>query len=887
MIVRRIAVLVLLLVVAVFATPPWSRDDFERAAAGPYAPPVYQNEVQDRIRGEWQRWSYIHEMVQTARFEAIMQVSDTLDPNYGGIIEGEDQMTLVETDNTQQAIWVWCRYYEIFGDTVYFPNIRRAWIYVMNNPAYEQEGTESDYYRVWNCGLALFCETKYRAVSGDTSYGWYADSCVGYMYGHPLSFTVPDPMYRQLHPKTQALAAGMLYQYAKRTADPVQRDTALAYGQRVKTWIEADPDVNLNNETWAMSGGTCVWGLCRSIFDADTLAGQAWLATYLPRMKYFQPIGTWNNSWNIWYANAYIYAGRITGNAVYLGYHHGLTDSMLVQDYDDDGGVPPTRGWTQYQDHAWVSNYMFFMGFDGLLDSCRDRDAGVQAVAATGPRPFFLAGDTLRIWTVASNYGFLALDTVQINIRGPLNADTMISLGTGDEDTIRFPAVWIPADTGMVTLAGISIMTGDERPENDTIEKDVLIRPLRLVQGFIRDTANNRGVPARLLFQLYQDTGAVYFDSCRTDTAGNFQVHLIDSLYQVATWTDLPYPDFADSGIYITPDSISVLDYRLAPVDLLIINRDNLGRYASFYTIPLDSLAITSKVWTAVRQGVCPLSRIGEFNHPVIIWYSGAADVNTVTPLEQDSLTMFLAQGGRLLITGQNIGQELASTAFYRDVLHARFINPVTSNTRCYPDLADSLGAGMERLFTSGGASNQTSRDVIAADSFAHDFLYYDSTLTSGAGIWYRDFTTDYRTVTLGFGTEAVHKPASWTGYMSRKNFLAHILNWFGLTGIEERKEEASSTPMFTVYPNPSRGQLEIKLDPVARNDTKGMVFDIYDATGRFVRSLCFPGGLYPLHSSLKWDGDDRYGRRVPTGIYFIHMTDGTETKIEKVILLN
>ena len=882
----RVAAIALILVAAIFATPPWSSDDLARQAAGPYASPVYQDKVQYKIRGEWQRWSYLHEMAQTARFVARMQISDTLDPNYGGIIEGEDQMTLVETDNTQEAIWVWCRYYEIFGDTLYFPNIRKAWIYVMNNPAYDQEGSESDYYRVWNCGLALFAETKYRAVFNDTSFGWYADSCVGYMYGHPLSFTVPDPMYRQLHPKTQALAAGMLYQYAQRTGDPVQRDTALAYGQRVKTWIESDPDINLNNETWAMSGGTCVWGLCRSIFDADTAAGQAWLTTYLPRMKYFQPIGTWNNSWNIWYANAYIYSGRITGNAVYLGYHHGLTDSMLVQDYDDDGGVPPTRGWTQNQDHSWVSNYMFFMGFDGLLDSLHDRDAGVNTVAATGHRPFFLTGDTLRIWTVAANYGFLPLDTVRIGIRGPVNADTIVSFSPGDEDTIRFPALWIPADTGNVTLTSVSIMTGDERPGNDSIDNEVRIRPLRLVQGVVQDTVNGHGVPARLLFQFFQDTGAVYFDSCRTDTAGVFGVRLIDSLYQVLAWTDLPYPDFSDSGIYVTPDSASTLDYRLKPADLLIVNRDNLGRYASFYTVPLDSLGIVSKVWTAVNQGLCPLSRICEFDHPVIIWYSGAADANTVTPAEQDSLTAFLATGGRLLITGQNIGQEIGGTPFYRDILHARFVNPTTASTRCYPDLADSLGAGMERLFTSGGASNQTSRDVIAADSFAHEFLYYDSTLTSGAGIWFRDFTTDYRAVTLGFGAEAVHKPASWTGYMSRKNFLAHILNWFGLTGIEERDGGKPSASIFVIYPNPSRGQFEFKLDPATRNNTKGTVFNIYDATGRFVRSLCFPGEPHYVSYPLYWDCTDQLGRRVSPGVYFVRFMSGGKTKTKKAVII-
>ena len=138
-----------------FSLPYWTEQDFINADSIPRGTPVMQYDT-GPLRAEWQRWSYIHELCQTAGFVASMQVSDSLDPEFGGIIEGEDQLSVVETDNTQQAIWVWCRYYEITGDTMYFLNIRRAWIYVMNHPAYLEEGTDSDFYRVWNCGLALF-----------------------------------------------------------------------------------------------------------------------------------------------------------------------------------------------------------------------------------------------------------------------------------------------------------------------------------------------------------------------------------------------------------------------------------------------------------------------------------------------------------------------------------------------------------------------------------------------------------------------------------------------------------------------------------------------------------------------------------------------------------
>lgn len=867
------------------ATPFWVREDFERSAAQPRGPAVFPD-LSGVRSGNWHRWSYIHEMVQTARFVANMQVTDTLDPEFGGIIEGEDQMTIVETDNTQQAIWVWCRYYEILGDSVYFPNIRKAWTYVMNHPAYLEENTGSEYYRVWNCGLGLFCEPKYRAVFGDSTYDWYADSCAGYMLNHPLSFTVSDPYYRQLHPKTTGLAAGMLYQYGRIVNDPVFEDTALAYGTRVRVWLEEDPDSFLNNEIWAMSGGTCVWGLCRSVFDADTAAGIAWLSAYLPYMKYFQPSGTWNNSWNIWYANAYNHSGRITGNGQYLIFHHALTDSLLVQDYDDDGGVPPTRGWTQYQDHAWVTNYMFFMGFEGLLDSVRDYDAGINALTGHGRRPFFLAGDTLYFRTVAANYGLSPISNVQVNLCGPLNADTMISFGVGQEDTISFPLPWIPSDTGYFPFACASFHVADQRPENDTFENQIYIRPLRNAQGAVFDTVGGRGIRARIFFQFTPDTGRVWFDSCRTDSAtGVFAVGLIDSIYRAVVRTEIPYPDPSREPVRVTPDSISDLNIRLAPAELAIVNRDTLARYAKYYAVPLDSLGLTYKLWVPAEQGSFPTGRCGEFRNPVIIWYTGRSKTGNVLPAEQESLAFFLDQGGRLLITGQNIGEELSGTPFYQDRLHAYLVSDSIAVLKCFPDLQDSLGQACGKIFTAGssGAANQYSRDVIAADSFSHEFLYYDTTLTNASGIWYRDPVHDSKVIYLGFGLEAVHKQP-WAGYVSRKDLLSLFLNWFGMTGIAERVEGNVPMARLEIFPNPAKGRLNLRfMIPDAGYKNNDLSVKIYDITGRSI----FTQSLSPNPSALTWRCDDNAGRRVPAGIYFVRLESKAGSAVKKVIILN
>lgn len=875
----RKCIVVLLSFVAIgFSTSFWTEQDFIDADSIPRADAMMQHDA-GVLRGEWQRWSYIHELRQTAGFVASMQVTDPMDPEYGGIIEGEDQLSVVETDNTQQAIWVWCRFYEITGDTTYNINIWRAWIYVWNHPAWLEEGTDSDYYRVWNCGLGLFAESKYRNTFGDTTHRPYADTCIMYALSHPLPFTGVSNYYQRLHPKAQSLTAGMLYQYGKEWNNQVWKDTALAYGNRVRLWIEANPDTNINDEVWAMSGGTAVWGLCRSIFDADTASGITWLNTYLPLMKYYQPTGTWNNSWNIWYGNAYNHAARITQNPTYVEYHHSLTDSLLIQDYDDDGGVPPTRTWTQYQDHSWVSNYMVFMGFEGLMDSIKNVDAGVNGIYAAGARPFFLAGDTIEMAIRVANYGFDFLPNAQFFLNGPCSGDTILDLEISAEDSLALGGVWVPGDTGYFNFSAYSNYPGDERSSNDSLSATFYVRPLRQLTGNISDTLNGNGVFARVYFQFVDDTGTVYFDSTTSDSVtGDFSVYLIDSLYRAVVRTRIPYPDMIIEELYVTPDSISQVDIGTRPADLLLVNRDDQERYAEYYTVCLDTLGITYKVWAPVSQGLFPISRISEFNNDMIIWYTGRAVSNTVTAAEQDSLIQFLTNNGMLLISGQNIGEEISTSTFYTSWLHAQLINDSLHAVRCYPDTLDSLGQNLTRIFTVGSAPSQFSRDVIASDGNAHEFFFYDTTLTNCAAIWYSDPFPGYRVIYCAFGLEAVNQIA---GHMSLTELLEEFLYWFDIVTVEEGVVSAVNHSLFVIFPNPVMLNLNISVGADAVGETGSM--RVYDVAGRCVKRL-WDGRLV---DALRWDLSDDAGRRVASGVYFVNLRTEERRDIRKIVIVD
>ena len=247
---------------------------------------------------------------QIAQFMANWQVSDPNSPDFGGMIEAESGGLggVIQTDNTQEAIVVWSQYGYITGDTTtYSQNIDAAWQYIMNYPAYNEEGGSDEYYRDHNCAWATWGVQWYEMVYNDTTYRWYGDSCAVYMAEHPLIVFTPGTNRNAF---VMGWMAGNLYHYANYRNNTAFKDSSLSLGNKVLNWSIADPINNLSDYTWAMSSGTSVWGLFNSVFLEDSLAGINWIqnyAQYLPDYFDNQAGGdyVWDSSWNVALLNAY------------------------------------------------------------------------------------------------------------------------------------------------------------------------------------------------------------------------------------------------------------------------------------------------------------------------------------------------------------------------------------------------------------------------------------------------------------------------------------------------------------------------------------------------------------------------------------------------------
>jgi hypothetical protein len=874
-------------------TPYWDEADFLASRTGV----LYPGGAPGRLPlPGLLAYSYPYQLARIAHFLSVWQVSDSLSPHFGGMREGEccGLESIIETDNTQEAIWVWCKYGEITGDTArYRPNIDAAWTYVGTNPAYLEEGTDSPYYRVHNCGWALVAFRIFAQVYDDSSKRVYADSCADYIAARKDSLVFDDfSFYGRLHPMVAGWGAGTLYRYGVSTGVTAYVDTALVIGARVADWVDSNCARRLSDEVWAMSSGTKMWGVVNSVVANDPAGWAGWLSVFAESLEIYQDPATWNdwnNSWNIWYANAHGAIGEALGDPSYLAIHRMLVDTLLGQDRDADGGIPANTMHPDTMDQTWVSCYLGMMGIGGLLDSLPANDVGAMSFLSPSPDLIVPVGDSVAVTVTAVNFGLASQSGVPIEVSGGFSAATTVDLSVASTDTAYFPGVWVPSVDSVYELSAYTRLASDEDLSNDTLKVTITILPVVTVTGTVKDSVTLEGIDAWLYFLRTGSPRDTLWDSTSTDTAGHFSLDVVTGVYDVDIVPGLPYPRETLRGINVTKDSVPVIDVELGPATLLLVDDDEGKTYESYYTSALDTLGVTYITWDVSESGEFPVSLVSLFGSPIVIWFTGDAVTNTLTPADRESLGVLLDSGGNLFVTGQNVGQDLDTTFFLSDYLHAALVLPTTNDHTLYGVTGDPVGDGLS-ILTAGspGAGNQVSQDVISPLAGADSVLMYSP--IDCAGIKYDSGV--YKVVYFGFGFEGVaSRPEQ--GYNTNWYLLRRVLNWFdpSIVAVEEplagRRPLAGDRLLLRIEPNPFTTAVAIVFESFICQGGNAEV-DIYDLSGRFVKTVwkgTCTGGVQESRK-LAWDGSSERGEQVPSGVYFVRYSEGGRSLARKVVLV-
>jgi len=135
---------------------------------------------------------------------------------------------------------------------------------------------------------------------------------------------------------------------------------------------------------------------------------------------------------------------------------------------------------------------------------------------------------------------------------------------------------------------------------------------------------------------------------------------------------------------------------------VLIVDDDGGSNYQGYLKIPLGNLKKHFQVWD-VQQIVSPPSNILQ-NYESVAWLTGDAVQDTLTSTDQTNLAAYLDAGGKLFLSGQNIGHDIGDTLFYQDYLHAALIDDDSDISRLFGE--DILSGVEVTLSGNDGAGN-------------------------------------------------------------------------------------------------------------------------------------------------------------------------------------
>lgn len=308
-------------------------------------------------------------------------------------------------------------------------------------------------------------------------------------------------------------------------------------------------------------------------------------------------------------------------------------------------------------------------------------------------------------------------------------------------------------------------------------------------------------------------------------------------------------------------------------VDCNIVDDDGGEDFEKYFTQALDSIGKTYGVWD-LTMGEFHLDNLSSNKTPVLIWSCGWS-FPSLTKEDRNLLKDYLEHGGRLFITGQDIGWDLCDTdsenatydakQFYHKYLHANYIADDADNTSILGVPGDPITDGMRFNIAGGdGANNQEYPSIIEPyDDAASTILTY----STGDGAAIKAETDAYRVVYLAFGYEAIDN------FFSRKKLLEKSLAWLGEPSLGMSENLLRDNTLTLKIINLNQGILTLLYSiPYLKGQ-----LNIYDVVGRKIKGKFISGPQGKIDFNIK---------ELPPGCYFIHLKSGESRTISKIILM-
>jgi subtilisin family serine protease len=310
---------------------------------------------------------------------------------------------------------------------------------------------------------------------------------------------------------------------------------------------------------------------------------------------------------------------------------------------------------------------------------------------------------------------------------------------------------------------------------------------------------------------------------------------------------------------------------------LLIVDDDAGADFEKYYKAACDSNGVLFHTYTVQTAGSPSAETLSHY--PVVFWFTGNEATNTLTTTDVASLTAFLNSGRNLMLSGQNIAQELAGESFLAEYLHAELLEDSVGKPYMVGLTADPITQGETIVLAgAGGANNARHCDGLRPLGSALGsafFKDYADTTTYGL----IRFSGSYRLVFFAVPFEAIDHATS--RYLQKWTLVRRILEYFGerVPGIEQpdRILPTAGRLQLRVSPNPARaGRARLTLSGPLGKLNAPVTFSITDASGRVVQR----SALIAQHSAVVLDLSN-----LRPGVHLVRVTDRSEHASAKLVV--
>ncbi len=318
---------------------------------------------------------------------------------------------------------------------------------------------------------------------------------------------------------------------------------------------------------------------------------------------------------------------------------------------------------------------------------------------------------------------------------------------------------------------------------------------------------------------------------------------------------------------------------------ILLVEDDGRFDFSKYYKKALDVLGIPYDHWDTQLRGELFEDTLRRYER--VVWYTGMESRNSLAVFGTKPLEHYLAQGGRLFITGALFPFSVRDSLLLSQFLHSRYVGFDVRLDHLQTIGANSVLGELDFWLAKSGENYQSLKGEIDVSAPALPILRYDLNTSSGKGNIKSSGTAgvavdenSYRAVMFAFGWEAIERDEV------REHLMASILNWLSGTatslGSKSTEHHPNAFRLSQNFPNPFNSNTTFIVQLPQSRELNLMIFDLL---GREIKTIA-QGKFDPGEYRITWHGDDNQNRPVASGIYLARLSVGSLQVCRKIVLL-